>query len=98
MIKENFIAVSHLCAHHTVKLSFFIELNEIGLIEIKTIEESHYIHEDTIADVEKMIRLHLDLNLNIEGIDVVFNLLNRVDNLEIEVNELQNRLRLYEEL
>jgi DNA-binding transcriptional MerR regulator len=97
MIKEHFIAVSQLCNHHTIELSFLIELNEIGLIEIETIDESHYIHQDKVADLEKMIRLHLDLNLNIEGIDVVLNLLNKVEDLQIEVNALQNRLRLYEE-
>ena len=43
-----------------------------------------------------MIRIHRELNVNIEGIDVVFNLLNKVDVLQSEINAVRNRLRLYE--
>ena len=43
-----------------------------------------------------MIRIHHELNINIEGIDVVFNLLHKVDDLQSEIDAVRNRLRLYE--
>jgi len=96
MKTKEFIAVSQLCSHYKVEISFFNELNEVGLIEITTIEQSLYLHQDGINDVEKMIRIHRELNVNTEGIDVVFNLLQKVDDLQNELNNVQNRLRLYE--
>jgi len=93
---KDFIPVIQLCSHYKVEISFFNELNEVGLIEITTIEQSLYLHQDEINDVEKMIRIHRELNVNTEGIDVVFNLLQKVDDLQNELNNVQNRLRLYE--
>ena len=93
---KDFIPVIQLCSHYQVEISFFNELNEVGLIEITTIEQTLYLHQDKINDVEKMIRIHRELNVNTEGIDVVFNLLQKVDDLQNELNNLQNRLRLYE--
>ena len=56
-----------------------------------------YIHEDKINVIEKIIRMQKDLNLNLEGIDTVFNLLEKIDNLQTELINVKNRLRLYED-
>jgi hypothetical protein len=97
MKKEEFIEVGHLCTNHSIEISFIIELAEIDLIEIKTIDQFQYIHQNEVANVEKMIRMHHDLGINKEGIDIVLNLLNKVTELEDELNATKNRLRLYEE-
>ncbi|MFZ3273493.1 MAG: chaperone modulator CbpM [Lutibacter sp.] len=96
MNKENFIPLHKLCELYKVEMSFFSSLNEIGLIQITTIEESHYVHQDKIIDIEKMIRMHRDLEINIEGIDIAFNLLQKIDELENELISIKNRLRIYE--
>lgn len=96
MDRQNLILIDKLCTHYEVELSFFSALNEIGLIEIMVIEETQFIHQDKLSDIEKMIRLHHDLELNCESIDVVFNLLQKVDALQNELNAAKNRIRLYE--
>jgi hypothetical protein len=68
----------------------------MGLIQIQIIAEKQFIHQDQISDLEKIIRLHNELNMNLEGIDVVFNLLKKEKALRDELNALKNRLRLYE--
>jgi hypothetical protein len=93
---ENFIPLETLCTHYNVELSFFSNLNEIGLIEIQTVEQLQYVHQDSIYEIEKMIRMHQDLEVNLEGIDVVFNLLQKIDSLKQELMDVRNRLRLYE--
>lgn len=93
---HDFISVLKLCDHYKVEVSFFNQLNEVGLVEIVTIQQKPYLHEDAITDVEKMVRINQDLNINIEGIDAVFNLLKKMNELEYKMNLLQNRLRLYE--
>ena len=96
MSKEKFIPLQKLCELYKIEMSFFSSLNEIGLIQITSIEESNYIHQDKINDIEKMIRMHRDLEINIEGIDIAFNLLQKIDELENELNTIKNRLKIYE--
>jgi hypothetical protein len=93
---ENLIPIPLLCAHYEVEMSFFTNLNEMGLLEIKTIETSQYIDSDAVYEIEKMVRMHQELDVNIEGIDIVFNLLQKIDMLQNELTALKNRLRLYE--
>ncbi|MFM9950235.1 MAG: chaperone modulator CbpM [Saprospiraceae bacterium] len=95
-MNTNLIPLTQLCQHYQVELSFFSSLNEIGLIEIEILEQSQYLHPDRINDVEKMIRLHHELNVNPEGIDVVFNLLQKLEALQDELMSIKNRLGAYE--
>jgi len=97
METENLIAVQLFCTHHHIEISFISALSEFGLIEVTTISETEYISTGQLSDLEKMIRLHYDLDINMEGIDAIYNLLKRENNLRGELNALKNRLRLYEE-
>ncbi|MFC2098469.1 chaperone modulator CbpM [Bacteroidota bacterium] len=95
-MKKNLIAITTLCSTYEIEFSFIDALHKTGLIQIVIIEQDHFIHQDQIRDLEKMIRLHHELNVNMEGIDVVFNLLQKEKELREELIALKNRLRLYE--
>ena len=97
MSKEKLILINQLCAHYQVEMSFFSHLHEFGFIEILTIEDSYFIHEDKINDVEKIIRMQKDLNINLEGIDTILNLLEKINDLQTELITIKNKLRLYED-
>ena len=97
MKMENYISVDHLCDLYRTRVSFFTELNEQGLIEIITLEDALYMDKERLHEVERIIRIHRELNVNIEGVDVVLNLLGRMEKLQAELNRVQSRLRLYEE-
>jgi Glu-tRNA(Gln) amidotransferase subunit E-like FAD-binding protein len=96
MKSENLILLKNICSNYQVELSFFTHLNEIGLIAIETIEQSAYIREEQMNDIERMIRMHYELDVNPEGIDVVFNLLQKIDRLENDLIRTKNRLKLFE--
>lgn len=93
---ENLIPITELCTRYDVEISFFTTLSEMGLLKIKIVETTPYIESDSIFEIEKMIRIHQELAVNIEGIDVVFNLLQKIENLQNELISTKNRLRLYE--
>lgn len=97
MEKKQLIAARTLCSKYNIEYSFVILLNEFGLLQIEKIEQNIYVHPDQIGVLEKMIRLHEELHLNMEGIDVVFNLLQKEEILRQEIIALRNRLRLYED-
>jgi len=94
---NEFTPLTLLCTHYEIEMTFFSNLGELGLIEINTVDQVLCIREDDVPTVEKMIRLHHDLNVNLEGIDVVFNLLGKIDELQTEVVSLRNRLRIHED-
>lgn len=96
MNTENLVPVTVLCTHYRVEMSFFINLEEIGLVDLESIEETQYVRSEKIGEVEKIIRMQQDLNLNLEAIDVVFNLLDKVSGLQNELHRTKRRLGLYE--
>ena len=98
MAVQDLVKIETLCTQYELEVSFFDALDNIGLITIETTETTKFIAKDKICDVEKMIRFHQELNLNLEGIDVAFNLLQKVDELQKELNSVKSRLRLYEEV
>nr|WP_321222884.1 chaperone modulator CbpM [uncultured Psychroserpens sp.] len=98
MKEENYISLPDLCMHYQIEMSFFNDLQSHGLLEVITVEKTYCILEDHVANVEKMVRLHKDLNLNYEGIDTVFNLLEKIENLKLELNLTRNKLRKYEDI
>ena len=97
MSTEKLILLSSLSNYYNLEMDFFMNLSEMNRLTIITINESQYIDEVTLYEVEKMIRLHQELNVNTEGIDIVFNLLEKMNNLQNELISVKNRLRLYED-
>jgi len=92
------ISITTFCTHYNVPSSFINDLQDYELIEIVVSENVDYIKTTQINEVEKMMRLHYDLNINLEGLDAVYNLLKRVENLQSEITSLHNKLRIYEDL
>jgi hypothetical protein len=94
---EHLISTDDFCSHYKVEYSFISSLQEHGLIEIITIDQHSFIDHDHLKNVEKLVRLHYDLDINLEGIEAITYLLNRVKNMQAEIIALKNRLRLYED-
>ena len=95
MAQQELILIETLCTHYEIEVSFVDSLYSLGLIEIQTVEKTRFIPEEKVADLEKMIRIHQDLEVNPEGIDVIFNLLQRVDDLKSELAAAKNTLKRY---
>lgn len=95
MEKKTLISIDTFCSHYKVKDSFIKELEDNDLIEIY---ENQYIDETNLPKVEKMARFYRDMSINVEGIDVIFNLLERVEILQQQISHLKTRLKLYEDL
>ncbi len=96
METENYISIQQFCVHYNVPITFITALYDYDLIEIIVINETDWIHNTQIKTIEKLIRLHYDLNINIEGIDVIYNLLQQVESLQNEITVLNNKLLFHE--
>jgi hypothetical protein len=96
METKDLILIEHFCANHEIEFSFIDSLQEFGLIEVIIYEDNKYIPQGQLKEIEKMMRMHYDLDINMEGIDVISHLLKRIDHLQQELKMSQNRLRLFE--
>ena len=97
MKTKEYIAVTHLCSQYKVTTQWFQQLHETGLIQVVTVAEEPCVHFTSIHQVDKIMRLHQDLEVNPEGIDVILNLLEKIENLQTELSGLQRKLQLYKE-
>jgi len=96
MKTDYLIAVDKFCTNHDIEISFISSLQENGLIEIITIKEAEYITQDQLLKLEKIVRLYYELDINLEGIETINYLLQRIGNMNDEIIALRNRLSLYE--
>ena len=96
METEYLIAVDQFCAFNDIEVSFVSSLQQNGLIEFTTVEETEFLNSEQLQQLEKYIRFYYELDINLEGIDVIMHLLNRVNAQQLEITALRNRLRLYE--
>jgi hypothetical protein len=96
MENNELIPVYHFCVTHEIELSFIESLQQYGLVEITTIENKTYLKETQLHELEKMVRLHYDLDINLEGIEAIHHLLEKLQETEARNRQLQNRLNLYE--
>ncbi|MEO8253254.1 MAG: chaperone modulator CbpM [Flavobacterium sp.] len=96
MNSEELVLIDLFCQHHSIELNFISAIKEYGLIEVIIVEEKEYFSAKQLSSVEKIIRLHYDLEINLEGIDVILNLLNQIEDYKRQLLTHQNRVAFFE--
>lgn len=94
-MQTDFIIVSEYCRKCHIDPSFILLLEDNGLIDIREEENEQYLLSSQLHDLEKYTRWYYDLSINIEGIDAIRHLLERMDALQHELNNLKRRLDIY---
>lgn len=92
-----YITIKDFCASHEIEESFIFSLGEYELVTLEVKEEEYFIRQEELPKLEKMIRLSQELGINIEGLEAVYHLLERVEQMQDEVNQLKNKLRRWED-
>jgi len=94
-METEIIVLNEFCSSHQVEISFIQSLEEHGLIETVIVDQSVCIYGNELPKLERIVRLHRELNINPEGIDVINELLKRMDDMHHEIIDLKNRLDFY---
>lgn len=98
MSNEEMIAAEEFCLSHNVEISFFDALCQSGLLEVRRVENTAFISYEQLPDLEKLVRFHYDMDINLEGIEAIHHLLQQMKAMQQEMKLLRNRLGLYEQL
>jgi hypothetical protein len=95
MNTNNIIAVPEFCSYYNIPDTFIESLYNIEIIDIVMQENIKCIKKEQINIIEKMMRLHYQLDINFEGLDVINNLLNHITDLQNKIIKLHNKIDFY---
>jgi len=93
---DDLVAVNEFCVHHNIEFSFINLLEQNGLISLSLIESNYFVEKEQLPQLEKFVHFYYDLDINLEGIETVTWLLQRIEILQNENNKLKNKLHFYE--
>ena len=98
MQTEELIPANEFCLRHNIELSFIYSLKDSGLVEIATIEEQIFVPVSQLTQLEKLVRFYYEMDINVEGIETITYLLQRINNMQQQIVQLSNRLNMYEDV
>ena len=74
-----YVTVQQFCAFHQCETVIIEEFIEHGICEAHVRGEIMVIPEPQVPRIERALRLYLDLGVNVPGIDIILNLLDRLE-------------------
>jgi hypothetical protein len=89
------IPISEFCKGHHLDAELVQIFSEQGLIEIVERDKSFFIPENQVKKLEQIIVFHKDLDINLEGIEAIFALLQRMETMQAQIIQLENKLQRF---
>lgn len=96
MEPDKFIPAIDFCVSHNIGITVIQTFKEAGLIDIVFIEQQMFLLQDTLPLLEKIVRLHRDLDINVAGIESILHLLLKIEDMQKDVLLLTHRLSFFE--
>jgi len=94
-MEKELITISEYCIKYEVDPAFIGALEESGLISLTLVEGTKCILYEQLVEMERYIHFHYDLKINMEGIDVIINLLQKIKDLQHEIETLKIQAQLH---
>lgn len=95
-MKTQLITLTEYCNSNKIESTFIHSLMEEGLVEVQVISGEEFIDTEQMPTLEQYARWHYEMKINPGGIDALQHMLNKIRNLQKEINYLKSRLHLYE--
>ena len=92
MAEEKYIQIRDFCQGHALEETFLYELQEFDLIRIVEVGRQPAIHRRELHRLERLVRLHHDLEISPQGLQAVQHLLNRLEAMQDELWQLRRKL------
>ncbi|MBK7634285.1 MAG: MerR family transcriptional regulator [Saprospiraceae bacterium] len=64
------------------------------LISFVEDDTDKYLPEEQLPVLEQIIRVHCDLKINLEGIDVITHMIQRMENMQQTIQQLENKIEV----
>ncbi|NML38608.1 hypothetical protein HHL17_15475 [Chitinophaga sp. G-6-1-13] len=89
------ITVEQCSQYYNIATSFLFDLDDHGLIVLTHEENTAYLDYGQLPLLEKYMRLHYDLLINMEGLEAISHLLKRVQLLHATIRHLGGEIPGY---
>ena len=83
------ISLEQCCTYYSLEISFVQQLDEHGLIVLNHSGSEAFIDYEQLPDLEKYMRMHYDLHINMEGMHAIKHLLQQIHTLQTEMKRLR---------
>ena len=93
-MERDLIAITEYCIKYDIEPSFINSLEESGIIIFTDINQERFIHIEQLPEMDRYIHFHYDLQINIEGIDAIRHLLDKVSSMQDEIRQLKKQLAI----
>lgn len=77
---------------YNIEITFFDELVDSGLLNIETENEIIYLLYEDLPSFEKFTNWHYDLEINLPGLEVIHEMLKKMEDLNQKNRELMSKL------
>ncbi len=88
---RDLILIDDYCKNSSVEIEFIHSLEDAGLIITRILDDVKYLDSSQLGDLETFSHLYYDLSVNVEGIDIINNLLTKVRQMERELSVLRRQ-------
>lgn len=83
------IMLSEYCRRCEIDPGFVEVLAEEGMIDMVLIDEDRYIDEEQLRALTRFVAWHYELNINVEGIDAIRHMLEKIQHMQQRIAELE---------
>lgn len=98
-MSENRILYRECVRIYQVKESFIDSLCDLGLIRVlETETQERVVEYNELEEFEQFVRWHNEMDINAEGIEALYYMLDRVRELQQRIDTLQSELNFYRSL
>jgi hypothetical protein len=94
-MSDNRLRYSECLKIYEVEESFIESLQDVGLIQVIDENNDRFITYEDLSELEQFIRWHYEMDINVEGIDALHHMLQRVRSLQSEIEQLRRELAFY---
>lgn len=84
-MKNITISVVQFSQYHQIEPQFVIDLYQNGLVVLQKRDQEYYIEENDLSNIERYIKFHYELGVNLEGLEVINHLLNQIERLQKQI-------------
>lgn len=77
---------------YNIEITFFDELVDVGLLNVETENETRYLLYEDLPVFERFTNWHYDLEINLPGLEVISDMLRKMEDLKRRNRDLMNKL------
>ena len=88
---SEYISIKSLASFHNLDENLLLEIVEYEIVPIKRTRSEVMISSEYLDEFERALRLHLDLGVNLQGVDIICRMRNQIQEMQEEIERL-NRL------